>query len=312
MEEKKSLHCECIMLSFSFFVFIFIFEFYASVWILFSFVFSVLCSCFCKYIFSFLVRLFLELFFFCALLSLFPLSHDSRFNSSLSKTLFLNDILKSTNEKQKNPPRRHEHWTPTEFVFVFFLHLVSVFVRVVALLVGFESFPMSNSKYRVQKAFIVRVTKKRQDWKIYTHTIVSTVCFCQSQYIGTMRCDTHKNRLCSVSFFIATFFHWNSFLSGIDVHTNKTHRNTRGKKLCPMCFFFFIWSTMIWKMRIRVHAFNGRAILMCARGALFDLCMLHTNTRRCKRLALLELDGRTVSETIEKSIISNTFMWNII
>lgn len=82
---------------------------------------------------------------------------------------------------------------------------------------------------------------------------------------------------------LATFFHWNLFLFRIDVyttnHTNKTKQNDteireRKKKreeLYPIFSLAAIWSTMIWKMRIRVHAFNGRAILMCARRTLWSM-----------------------------------------
>lgn len=95
----------------------------------------------------------------------------------------------------------------------------------------------------------------------------------------------YKNRV-----FIVAFFHWNSFLSGIDVYTNKTHKN------CIQCSSFFLLRfDRRWSERCAFAFTRSMAArFWCARGALFDLCVLQQRRRwrRAQRLALLELDGR--------------------
>lgn len=144
------------------FIIVFIFDFYAQAWdfLLNRFCFLLLLLLLLQTLSGSFVSLTVYFYLFFIFGSLFPLSHDSRFNSSLSKTLFLNDILKSTNERRRK--QIETTWTlSTNGIRLFwFLFLLRFSMRICCWCVWVIF--NGNSKYRVQKAFIVRVTKNDQ------------------------------------------------------------------------------------------------------------------------------------------------------
>lgn len=210
-------------------------------------------------------------FFLCDLFALaFPLSHDSKFNSSLSKYLLFKWYLKEHQKKTQT----ENNATTTSTLNTNGIWFLSRDSAEVILLVYIWVIFNGNSKCRVQKTFIVHVTKKRgtHDWNekkiyIFNRVHVHSVCFA----------------FCIIFLLASHSFIRTRILVFIRHRCVHTHTHNDKIKTVSSCLFDRRWS----ERRAIAFARSMAARFWCARGALFDVycssSSSHTHTHHGER-----------------------------
>lgn len=200
-----------------------------------------------------------------------------------------------------------EHQRNFVCFFIFFFYLLW-FGKVSAFVGIFESFSMAIVNIVCKRRLSFVWPKKEEDKiEIYIYNRVHSMFL-------PMPIHAHYHTQNSLVFCIILISFVCSFIQTRFYSISICTQTYNVKKLYPI--FFYLIDDDLKDAHSRFTR-SMAARFWCARGVLFDVyCSsnssnssgsLHTHTHRSKRLAL-ELDGRIVSGTIEKSIKSNTFM----